>query len=361
MFPSQPALRSNTSRSRTLRNLLSLACAVCLLPLPALAQRVLRTSAESPETAPIASAPAAPARLTGTVADNTGALIPGARVSLQLANGTPKLTISADAEGRFRFDDLAPGSYAVAVSAPGFEPSARRLRPPQPRRARELAPLSLAVPVAHADVIVSVTRHELATEELHQQEQQRVFGFPDFYTTYAANPAPLDTGQKFSLALHATTDRMSFVGAALIAGGEQVQNTFPAYGRGPQGYAKRYGAAYTDALTGKFIGSALLPSLFRQDPRYFYDGTGSYKQRATHAILAAILVRGDNGHLQPNYSHILGNAAAGALSTLYHPATDTAARLALDNALLGTLGEAGVNLTREFLLRHLTRGLAPTP
>ena len=341
----------------------ALVLAISFGPPCARAQKALAAykppASATPPGASIPATIAATASLAGSISDVSGALIPGAHILLTATSTGAIRSSSADAEGRFSFNDLAPGSYALTASAPGFEPAALAHIQLHAGETYQLPTLDLIVPASHADVIVSVTERQLATEELHAEEHQRIVGFPDFYTTYASNPAPLGPGQKFSLALRATTDPMSFVGAALIAGGEQVEHTFPAYGQGVRGYAKRYGAAYTDAFTGKMIGYAVLPTVFRQDPRYYYLGKGSYKHRALHAILSALIARSDSGRMEPNYSHFLGNAAAGALSTLYHPATDSAAKLALDNALLGTLGEAGVNLVREFVLKHVTSGVTP--
>jgi hypothetical protein len=86
-------------------------------------------------------------------------------------------------------------------------------------------------------------------------------------------------------------------------------------------------------------------------------GTGTIAQRSRHAVLSSIVARHDNGRLEPNYSHVLGNAAAGAISTLYHPASNSAGKLALDNALIGIGAGAFVNLTREFLFRPFTKGI----
>ncbi len=39
-----------------------------------------------------------------------------------------------------------------------------------------------------------------------------------------------------------------------------------------EGYAKRYGASYTDYFSGNFFGNAVLPSLLHEDPRYYQKG-----------------------------------------------------------------------------------------
>ena len=85
------------------------------------------------------------------------------------------------------------------------------------------------------------------------------------------------------------------------------------------------------------IGGAILPSLFKQDPRYFYKGTGRITSRAMYAIANSVICKGDNGRWQPNYSGILGGIAAGGISNLYYPASDrSGVELTFDNALIGT-------------------------
>ncbi len=301
--------------------------------------------------------PGAAGSLAGEVMDPSGALIPGAKVLLRVPGRHRDRETLSDNEGGFAVGGLAAGEYSFVVTAPGFSDFASLPFTLHAGEERRLEPVTLAIPANHADAYVTMNRKEIAGAELHAAEQQRIVGFPDFYTSFVWNAAPLDAQQKLSLGLRATTDRMAFVTAGLVASGEQIKNTFPEFGGGAAGFGKRYGAAYADGFTGKFIGAALLPALFRQDPRYFYMGSnGTVKQRVRHAVASAFLARGDNGRTELNYSHLLGNASAGALSTLYHPAADSAGKLALDNALLGTLGEAGVNVVRELFLKRFVRG-----
>jgi hypothetical protein len=139
-----------------------------------------------------------------------------------------------------------------------------------------------------------------------------------------------------------------------VAGVEQWHNTFPGYGRGTEGYLKRYGAAYADNAIGRMVGSAILPSLLHQDPRYFYKGSGSVSSRAWYAISQTVISRGDNGRSQPNYSHVFGNFAAAGISNLYRAPQDRSASLTIRNAFIITGSNAIGNLVREFLLRKLT-------
>src|SRR3954469_11762109 len=62
------------------------------------------------------------ATLRMTVADQTGAVIPGARVTVQPADGAgpPRETLT-DAKGEAVFEDLVPGGYTVRAEFTGFE------------------------------------------------------------------------------------------------------------------------------------------------------------------------------------------------------------------------------------------------
>lgn len=57
--------------------------------------------------------------VTGQVMDPTGAVIPNANVTLKSGSGHPASTTS-DGIGRFHFDAVAPGNYALQVSARNF-------------------------------------------------------------------------------------------------------------------------------------------------------------------------------------------------------------------------------------------------
>src|ERR1700719_3198838 len=84
------------------------------------------------------------------------------------------------------------------------------------------------------------------------------------------------------------------------------------YVEGMKGYGQRFGSVYTNGLTDIMVGGAILPSILHQDPRYFYQGTGTTKSRLLHALSSPIIAHGNNGRLQPNYSSLGGYLASGA-------------------------------------------------
>jgi len=152
-----------------------------------------------------------------------------------------------------------------------------------------------------------------------------------------------------------TLDPVNLILTAAIAGAQQADNAFREYGQGAQGYGKRYGADFSDSVTSTFIGSAILPSVLKRDPRYFYKGTGSVRARIWYAVEMAVICKGDNGRLQANYSSILGGLAAGGISNLYYPASDrNGAGLTFENTAIGIGTTAAVNMLQEFVIRKLT-------
>jgi hypothetical protein len=157
-------------------------------------------------------------------------------------------------------------------------------------------------------------------EQLKKEKKQRVLGIlPEFNVSRVPDAVPLTAKQKFGLAFKTLTDPGTFFFAGVVSGIAQAENSFPGYGQGAEGYAKRFGATYLDTFDGAMIGNAMLPSILHQDPRYFRKGKGSFASRFGYAVLSTFRCKSDSGHWQPNYSNILGNFAAGALSNLYYP------------------------------------------
>jgi len=295
------------------------------------------------------------ATLRGTVADTAGTAIAGAVVTLTRDDATSNQPASVSDDGQFAFFELVPGPYRLAIASPGFA-SAAATGTLAPGQTCVLPRITLSVATNITEVRVELTPVELAQQQIQEQEKQRLLGvIPNFYVTYVPHAAPLSSKQKFELAWKSTIDPVSFGVTAAVAGVQQATDTFQGYGQGAQGYAKRYGAAYADFVTGTYIGGAILPSLLKQDPRYFYKGTGSVRSRVLYAMANAVICKGDNGRWQPNYSGIVGSLASGGISNLYYPAADRSdAALTFENTLIGIGETAAVNLLQEFVMRKLT-------
>jgi Carboxypeptidase regulatory-like domain len=296
--------------------------------------------------------------ITGTVVDQTGAVVSGARVTLTSADGSPNREMLTGGNGEFSFGKIAAGAFKVTVTSAGLATQTYSgvLAPGQFYIVPQIA-LTIATELTEVRV-VGLGPTELAEVQIKEQEKQRILGvIPNFYISYVHDAVPLTPKQKFELAWKTTIDPVTFVIVGAVAGYEQAENQFSGYGQGAQGYGKRYGAAYADTITGTFIGGALFPALMKQDPRYFYKGTGSTRSRVLYAIANAVICKGDNGRWQFNYSGISGGLVAGGISNLYYPPKDRGAGLVFEDEGIGIAGTAVTNLIQEFIIPKLTPNL----
>jgi hypothetical protein len=330
-----------------------------LVPAIARAQEQLSAPALRPASLTHALVPTTPATevsgsVGGTVLDVSGASVSGADVTLLPRDGAPSRSMVSEADGQFNFVEILPGSYFVLVSAKGFAVFTSAEFAVVAQQAYEVPDISLSLAATNMEVIVRPTEL-IAAEQIRREEKQRLVGvLPNFYTSYVYDAAPLTWKQKFSLATRGTFDPMALVGVGFAAGIEQANNSFAGYGQGAAGYGKRFAAKFADGRSSDYLTHAVFPTLLHQDPRYFYQGSGSVKSRLLHAVGSAFFTRGDDGRTEPNYSYVLGDMCSGALSNLYYPAANRGAHLVFSNAAVGLAGRVGGNILREFLPKHST-------
>ncbi len=318
---------------------------LCLMPvLPVLAQV---TQAPAPQLGDI----------SGTVLDVNGDLVPGATVTLQCSSPCENRTTTANDNAAFDFRDLQFGvSYQVRISVNNFEDwtsSAIVLASDQP----VLFMTGIKIKIADSSTTVTVyaSSDQIATEQVHIEEQQRVLGFiPNFYVVYdSQNAAPLTPKLKFQLAMRVSVDPVTWTGVGFMAGVRQMAHT-PNYQLGAKGYGQRVGAEVANGFSDILIGGAVLPSLLHQDPRYFYQGTGTTNSRLRHALASPFICKGDNGQWQPNYSSLGGDLASSALMETYYPQSNRGAGLLVGQFAINTGERELAAVVQEFVLRKLT-------
>jgi hypothetical protein len=296
--------------------------------------------------------------ISGTVVDQSGARITGASVKLVREGEAYGTEVLSDENGQFFFFNAAPGPFHLTISCEGL--AAQEFSGNMHPGEAYVTPLiRLIIATQVTEVRVALTPGELADVQVKDQEKQRVLGFiPNFYVSYVPDAAPLAPRHKFALAWKSATDPVTFAAVGVVAGFDQAGDRWGAYGQGAQGYARRFGASYGDVVAGTFIGSAILPSLLKQDPRYFYRGRGSKGSRILYALANSVICKGDNKRWQPNYSSIAGNLAAGGISNLYYPANDRNGIGTVVSTALIRLGETAVaNIFQEFVAPKMTPSL----
>jgi hypothetical protein len=298
------------------------------------------------------------ATLQGRIIDTDGAAVGNAYVTLVNSKGDNEQVIRSLPDGTFLFSNLASATIRLTVTALGMETFVSPEMHLSPGEAGHMDEIILPIQPANTEVFVVATQQQVADAQLNAALHQRALGvLPNFYSSYVWDAAPLNFRQKTKLAFRSTTDPAEFVLVGATAGVEQARDSFKGYGQGAEGYGKRFGAAYADVVVSRFLGAAVFPSIFRQDPRYFYRGSGSIAKRVGYAMSTAVIQKGNSGHFQPAYSRILGSVAAGAISNLYRPDSSRGAGLIFRNVAIGVGGHAITSLIREFVLRKVTTGI----
>ena len=298
--------------------------------------------------------------LSGTVVDSSGASIAHVQVKLTLAKPAPDRTTESADDGGFFFSNLSPGPYHLSLTAKGF--TAKTIEGDlNPGETLTLPPIALVVGKLTTEVDVTQTQAEIAQAQIKSEEKQRLAGIvPNFFVVYDHNAAPLNVRQKAELTWRTFLDPYVFLTNGVGAGIDQARDNYKGFGQGAQGYAKRYGANYADFVTSFGVDKFLMPAIFKQDPRYFYNGTGRKMSRFGYAISRSVICQGDNKKAQLCYSTILSRFGTGFLVNYYFPRADrdTNAQV-LEGGAIGIGANAVANLFQEFIARKLTPKLLP--
>ncbi len=305
-----------------------------------------------------AQAPQVLGNINGYAKDADDAAIPGAQIVISgtdPADPRPDLrSVKADPSGYFLIQNVRPSViYHLTANAPGFNQYNSPDITIAPGQTLTLDDVKLSIGSVGTSITV-VPDDILAVEQVQAEESQRVLGIiPNFYVVYDSHVAPLSAKLKFKLAYKATTDPVNLFASAFLAGIYQAADT-PDYVQGAKGYGQRMGAIYANGVTDILVGGAILPALLHQDPRYYYQGTGTKKSRAFHAIASPFICKGDNGKPEFNFSSVGGDLVTGAVSNLYYPQSNRGPGLVFDTAAITTAGRMLNALAQEFLLSKLT-------
>jgi hypothetical protein len=142
---------------------------------------------------------------------------------------------------------------------------------------------------------------------------------------------PISWKEKFAISAKGSFDPYEFTVVGIVAGIRQAENSFPAFGQGAEGYAKRYGAAFADQVDGNIMVGGVYPSILKIDPRYFQLERGSFLHRFSYAMNRIFIARTDSGAHMFNVPEFLGNATAIGISNLYYPAANRSVSSNLSN------------------------------
>ena len=162
--------------------------------------------------------------ILGTVTDVNGDPVPNATVLLKCMNNNDSRTLVTPENGFFDFHGLKPGGPCeISVSAKDFADWTSSTITLEPGQAKIVTDIQLRVATVLTQVQVNYDPVEVATEQLKNEEKQRVFGIvPNFYVSYEKDPAPLTSKMKFALAFKVATDPVTAVGVGIVSAARQA-------------------------------------------------------------------------------------------------------------------------------------------
>ena len=217
----------------------------------------------------------------------------------------------------------------------GQQPSSNQQQGQQPDQSQQppaqpSSQQSNGTPPAQSSSAPQNTQPGMTEKEKENVEHEKKTGtskdrmfwiMPNFMSIEDVDTLPrLTAGQKFKAVGRGLVDPFEFFIIGIAAGLDQATNSNPTYGQGAQGYGKRYATDYADNAVENFMTGAVLPSVLRQDPRYYELGHGGFVRRTQHAISRLFITRTDSGGTQFNYSEVMGAGVAASISTYtYHP------------------------------------------
>jgi hypothetical protein len=182
-----------------------------------------------------------------------------------------------------------------------------------------------------------------------QPESKRLFGIvPNYRTSPTLHPyTPISAKEKFVVASEDAFDRGTFILSAMFAGEAQLTNANRAFGQGGAGFGRYLGASYADYVIGDYMTEGIFPTILHQDPRYFRKGSGAGLSRLGYALGQIIFTHTDTGRTTFNYSEVVGNSTAVAISNAYY--VDNRDARGASVKLITQLGvDAASNVLKEF-------------
>ena len=160
---------------------------------------------------------------------------------------------------------------------------------------------------------------------------------------------PLSSRDKLRIAASNEADPFNLVtigGTAAITIGSDPDTP---YGPGMKGWAKNSGTLLTEDMSGAFFVTYLVPSLTRQDPRYYRMPNGSIPRRIVNVVVQPIWTRSDSGSHMLNYANLIGIPATITLANVYVPGRKQGVWPTAESSAIAIASSPLDNLVTEFL------------
>lgn len=226
---------------------------------------------------------------------------------------------------------MAGGAAAQAQQPGDFRPSVADL--PSPTASNGVAPQDPPPTKTPADgkgddagkhpesSTIDSPTPKVETDEVPQQTKRILWIIPNYRAvSTTAHLPPLSIKEKFWLATQDSFDYSSFIFNGILAGISMANDSEPSFGQGAAGYGIYYAHTFADGTIENYMTEAILPTLAKQDPRYYTLGHGGFFKRTTYSVSRLFITRTDGGRNTFNVSEIVGAGAAAGIGNAYYPA-----------------------------------------
>jgi len=158
-------------------------------------------------------------------------------------------------------------------------------------------------------------------DEQYGKQPKRILGVIPNYRAVSANAhlPPLSFKTKVWLATQDTFDYSDFIFVGGLAGIALAQKSQPSFGQGGAGYGRYYWHIFVDGGIENYMTEAIVPTLTREDPRYYTMGKGKFVKRTGYAVSRLFITRTDAGKNTFNISEVVGAGAAAGIANAYYP------------------------------------------
>lgn len=153
-----------------------------------------------------------------------------------------------------------------------------------------------------------------------QQTKRILYIVPNFNAVSVGSHLPPQTAaDKFRDATEDSFDYSNWIFIGILGGIGLAKNATPEFHQGAAGYGRYYWHAFVDQADENYFVESFLPTVLRQDTRYYTLGRGGPLHRSFYALSRGIVTRSNSGRPEFNYSEIVGAGAAAGISNLYYP------------------------------------------
>jgi hypothetical protein len=154
------------------------------------------------------------------------------------------------------------------------------------------------------------------------QQTKRILWIIPNYRSVSANTylPPQSFKEKFWMATQDSFDYSAFVYVGILSGAGLAGNSEPSFGHGASGYGNYFAHGFADNTIENYMVEAIVPSLTKEDPRYYTLGKGGFFKRSGYAVSRLFITRTDSGKRTFNLSETVGAGAAAGIGNAYYPA-----------------------------------------